>query len=148
MVNTKMLAKGAKRVTVINVPDISKTPFAASQSPEVQALVNTMVTTFNAQLKANLATGPAVLFVDAYTISRDQVAHPAKYFLTNVTTPACDLTPAKNPLGSSLVCTTKNLIPGVVSRFQFADGVHPTPYAHGLLAVSVSAAILQKGWLL
>lgn len=148
VVNTQMLAKGAKRVTVINVPDISKTPFAATLSPEVQGLVNLMVTTFNAQLKANLATGSAVLFVDAYTISRDQVANPAKYFLANVTTPACDLTPAKNALGSSLVCTTKNLIPGVVSRFQFADGVHPTPYAHGLLAVAVSAAILQKGWLL
>jgi outer membrane lipase/esterase len=145
-VNSQMLAKGAKRVTVINVPDISKTPFAATQSPEVQGLVNTMVTTFNAQLKANLSTSASVLLVDAYTISRDQVANPAKYFLANVTTPACDLTPAKNPLGSSLTCTTKNLIPGVVSRFQFADGVHPTPYAQGLLAVAVSAAVLQKGW--
>lgn len=147
VVNTQMLAKGAKRVTVINVPDISKTPYAATLSPEVQALVNQMVSTFNAQLKANLPTSAAVLLVDAYTISRDQVANPAKYYLNNVTTPACDLTPAKNALSSSLVCTTKNLIPGVVSRFQFADGVHPTPYAHGLLAVAVSTAILQKGWL-
>lgn len=147
LINTQMLTKGAKRVTVINVPDISKTPFAATQSAEVQGLVNLMVTTFNAQLKANLSNSASVLFVDAYTISRDQVANPAKYLLTNVTTPACDLTPAKNALGSSLVYTTKNLIPGVVSRFQFADGVHPTPYAHGLLAVAVSTAILKKGWL-
>jgi len=145
LVNTQMLAKGAKYVTVINVPDISKTPSALGQSAATQGLINQLVTTFNTQLKANLATGPAVLFIDAYTTSRDQVANPAQYGLTNVTMPACDLTPLKNALGSSLVCNKTNLIPGVVKRYQFADSVHPTPYAYGLLAYAVSKALIVKG---
>lgn len=147
LVNTKMLAKRAKNVVVINVPDISQTPFALGQSAAIQGLISQMVTTFNAQLKAKLDSGSSTLLVDAYATSRDQFAHPAYYGLTNVTLPACDLSPEKNALGSSLVCNTKNLIPGVVSYYQFADGVHPTPYAHGLLAYAVANAMYKKGWL-
>ena len=105
-----------------------------------------MVTTFNSQLQG-LAANPNVAFVDAYAVSRDQVANPAQYGLTNVTQPACDLSPAKNPLGSSLVCSPANLIPGVVDRYEFADSVHPTPYANQLLARYVSLELIKKGWL-
>lgn len=147
LVNTQILAKGAKRVTVINVPDMTKTPFAQSQSAATQGLISQMVTTFNTQLKANLATGTAVLHVDAYAVSQDQFAKPAYYGLTSVTLPACDLTPQKNALGSSLVCNKRNLIPGVVTYYQFADSVHPTPYGHGLLAYAVAKAMHTKGWL-
>ncbi len=147
LVNTQLLAKGAKRVTVINIPDMAKTPFALGQSAATQGLITQMVTTFNNQLKANLSTGASVLHVDAYAVSQDQFAHPAYYGLTNVTLPACDLTPQKNALGSSLVCNKGNLIPGVVTYYQFADAVHPTPYAHGLLAFAVAKAMYNKGWL-
>lgn len=147
LVNTQILAKGAKAVTVINVPDISQTPFALSQSAATQGLINQLVTTFNSQLKAKLATGSSVLHIDAYTTSREQFANPAYYGLTSVTLPACDLTPQKNALGSSLVCNKGNLIPGVVTYYQFADGVHPTPYGHGLLAYAVAKAMFTKGWL-
>lgn len=94
-----------------------------------------------------MATGPEILLVDGYTVSRDQFANPARYGLTSVTLPACDLTPQKNVLGSSLVCNTHNLIPGVVAFYQFADAVHPTPYGHGLLAYAVASAIHAKGWM-
>lgn len=147
-VKTLIVGKGAKYVTVVNLPDMVKTPFALGQSAATQALIGSMVTTFNAQLKAGLAGVEAnVLYVDAYTSSDDEAAHPAAYGLTNTTSPACDLTAAKNPLGSSLVCNATNLVPGVVDHYQFADSVHPTPFGYRLLAQLVSTEMARKGWL-
>lgn len=145
-VKNLVVGKGAKYVVAVNLPDVSKTPFALAQGAETQALINTMVTTFNAQLQQGLA-GTDVLLVDAYTVSRDQNANPSKYGLANVTTPACDLTPEKNPLGSSLVCTKSNLITGASKAFQYADTVHPTPYGYKLLSDLVTTEMGNRGWL-
>ncbi len=144
-VKSLIVGKGAKYVTVVNLPDVSKTPFALVQSAETQGLINTMVTAFNAQLQQGL-TGVDLILVDAYSVSRDQSANPSKYGLTNTSAPACDLSPAKNPLGSSLICTKANLIAGVVDNYQFADTVHPTPYGYKLLADLVSAELGKRGW--
>ncbi|HYC42270.1 MAG TPA: SGNH/GDSL hydrolase family protein [Noviherbaspirillum sp.] len=145
-VRNLVLGKGAKYVVVVNLPDVSQTPFARAQSPETQGLINTMVTTFNAQLAQGLS-GTDVLLVDAYTTGRDQFANPTKYGLTNVTTPACDLTPARNPLGSSLVCTRNNLVAGATDTFQYADTVHPTPFGYKLLSDLVTQEMGKRGWL-
>ncbi|MFM2400334.1 MAG: hypothetical protein RL341_2491 [Pseudomonadota bacterium] len=144
-----VLGRGAKRVVAVNLPDVSKTPFGYSFDAQTQGLILLMSTTFNDQLKAGLAgTEANVLLVDAFTVSQAQAANPAQYGLTNVTIPACDLSPAKNPLGSSLVCTSNNLIAGgPVDKYQFADGVHPTPYGYQLLAQLVSSEMAKKGWL-
>lgn len=146
-VKTKILAKGAKYVVVVNLPDVSKTPFGYSLDAATQGLLNTMSTTFNNQLSAGLAGVAGVHSVDTYTSSRDQAANPAKYGLTNVAAPACDLTPAANPLGSSLVCTPANVITGVdVSKYGFADTVHPTPYGYQLIADLVMKEAALATW--
>ena len=154
-VNTKIIANGARYVVVVNMPDVSSTPFAAAQeaaAPGSKAFINTMVTTFNSQLQTLLAGNPNVLFVDAYTVHRDEVTNPAAYSLSNVTTPACNLTISTvtnptNPIGSSLMCNAGNLSPGVDSHYLFSDTVHPTPYGYLLLARLVSKDMLIKGWL-
>jgi phospholipase/lecithinase/hemolysin len=146
-INTMTNTSGAKYVTVVNVPDINTTPYAATLSAPVQGLLSTMVTTFNGQLQSGLAGNPNVLLVDAYSVSHDQSVNPAPYGLTNVTTPACNLANPPNFLGSSLVCNTTNLIPGVVDHYQFADTVHPTPFGYLLLARYVSRAMIIRGWL-
>jgi len=145
-VKNLILANGAKYVVVVNLPDVSKTPFGLSEDTATQGLINTMVTTFNSQLQQGLS-GLDVAYVDAYTVSRDQNANPAQYGLTNVTTPACDLSTAKNPLQSSLVCNSNNLVAGDVSHYEFADSVHPTPYGYQLLAQLVASEMAKKGWL-
>ncbi len=153
LVNTQIIAKGATHVVVVNVPDIASTPFAATLSADAKGILGTMVDTFNAQLMAGVAGNAKVLFVDAYTVNKDQVANPAIYGLTNVTTPACDFTvpiQAAAPAGfgsTSLVCNTTNLIAGDTSHYLFADGVHPTPYGYWLLARLVSKDMVIKGWL-
>jgi len=147
-VKTLIVGKGAKYVTVVNLPDVSKTPFAYSQSPETQGLINTMVVAFNTQLETGLAGTPGVIIVDAYSDNRNQAANPASYALSNVTEPACNLTaPSPNALGSSLVCNSSNVISGDTSHYLFADTVHPTPYGYKLLAQLVTKSMVLAGWL-
>jgi phospholipase/lecithinase/hemolysin len=116
-----------------------------------------MVTEFNSTLKSGLDALPGnadVLFVDAYTASKDEVANPAKYNLTNVTGTACNLSYGVNALatptalGSSLVCNATNLNTGVLAtdHYLFADTVHPTPYGYSLFALYVLQAMTNKGW--
>lgn len=153
-VKTQIIAKGAQHVTVVNVPDIASTPQVTSiVNPTTRAqtggLLNTLVTAFNAQLKADLPDSANVLNVDAYAASKDEVANPGKYNLTNVTGTACNLTqPSPNPLASSLVCNANNLNAGVTAsdHYLFADLVHPTPYGHSLFALYVLQAMTNKGW--
>lgn len=147
-VKSLIVGKGAKYVVVVNLPDVSKTPFAYGLDTATQGLMNTMVVTFNSQLESGLAGTPGVIVVDAYSDNRNQAANPSSYALTNVTTPACDLTaPSPNALGSSLVCNSSNLIAGDTSHFLFADTVHPSPYGYKLLAQLVTRSMVLAGWL-
>lgn len=154
LVNTQIIANGAKHVAVVNVPDIASAPRVTSiADPVVRAqtagLMDALVTAFNAQLKAELPDSVNVLNVDAYSASKDEVLNPGKYLLTNVATPACNLTqPAPNPLGSSLVCNAANLNTGVLptDHYLFSDTVHPTPYGHALFATYFLQAMTNKGW--
>jgi outer membrane lipase/esterase len=158
-VKTQIIANGAKYVVVVNVPDIASTPYVTSiADPTTRAqtggLLDTLVTAFNAQLKADLPDSANVLNVDAYAASKDEVANPGKYNLTNVTGTACNLSYGVNALatptalGSSLVCNASNLNSGVLptDHYLFADTVHPTPYGHSLFALYVLQAMTNKGW--
>jgi outer membrane lipase/esterase len=147
LVKTQILANGAGYVVVNNLPDVSISPSAKAQSADTQKLIAAMVDAFNSQLKAAVGAEAKVLYVDLATVSHDQAINPAPYGLTNTTTPACDLSSAKNPLGSSLVCSKNNLIAGDVSHYMFADSVHPTPFEYALIARYVLEQMTVKGWL-
>lgn len=153
LVNTQLLGKGAAHVVVANVPDINGTPYAATLSATARPLLTSMIQTYNSTLQTALAGNSKVLLVDIYTVNQDQLANPAPYGLSNVTTPACDLTvpiQAAPPSGfgqTALVCNTTNLIPGDTSHYLFADGVHPTPYGYWLLTRLVAKEMIIKGWL-
>ncbi|NMM11768.1 MAG: hypothetical protein HHJ16_16050 [Polaromonas sp.] len=146
-IKTLVVAKGAKYVTVVNLPDVSQSPYAAAQSVQIQGLLNTMVTTFNATLQTGLSGTSGVIILDAYSQGRDQIAHPSQYGLSNVTSVACSTTSTANPLaGSSLTCTTASTVPGDTSRYQFADQVHFTPYGYKLLAEFVTLKLVAASW--
>lgn len=146
LVKTRIVAKGAHHVVVINLPEIASTPFGLVQTVETQQLIALMTAAFNDQLQAGLGNDAKVLLVDLFARSRDQAINPARYGLTDVRTPACDLNPASNALQSSLVCNGANLIPGDVSHHAFADGVHLTPYNYALLSDLVATRMAEKGW--
>lgn len=160
-INTNILAKGATHVVVINVPDIASTPQVTSiANPVTKAqtagLIDLLVTTYNSTLKTGVPDSASVLNVDAYTASKDEVANPSKYLLSNVTATACNLDYPANLLatsgvpgsGSSLGCNSTNLngTAQSTSRYLFADKVHPTPYGHLLFATYVLQAMTNKGW--
>ena len=146
-INTQVLAKGARYVAVINLPDVSQTPFALGLDPATRGFINLMVTTFNTNLNTGLAGKPGVVVIDAYTQGRDQFANPAQYTLTNVTARACSSTSTANPLGgSSLTCTAGSLIAGDTSKYLFADDVHLSPFGNQLLAQFVTKNLATAGW--
>jgi outer membrane lipase/esterase len=146
------ITKGAQHIVVINVPDISITPFgldAEATTAGTGTLITTMVNTFNSTLSTALSGISGVIIVDAFSDSHNQHVNPANYALSNVTTPACDATNTTNPLqGSSLTCTTATTLSGVdTSAYLFADTVHPTPYGYKLLAQLVTKSLVLAGWL-
>lgn len=162
LVKTQMLAKGAKHVVVVNLPDVSLTPDSIDAGATAQSITKSLTTSFNTALSNGLKdAGSAVVFVDAFAQSVDQAAHPAQYGLANVTQRACDVTKlvvdlvingAPNAatsatLGSSLVCNSKTLIAGDTSAHLYADGVHPTPYGYKLLAQLVTDRLAKAGLL-
>jgi outer membrane lipase/esterase len=146
-VKTKMLANGAKYVVVMNLPDVSTSPYALS-TPSAVPLINLMVRTFNTRLQSDLAGVAGVHIVDTYTNGLDQIANPTQYGLTNVVNPACSTTSTANPLaGSSLTCTESSTITGDTSHYLFADSVHFTPFEYQFIAQLVAKELLKAGWL-
>lgn len=145
LIRNEIVAKGANYVVLVNLPDLASSPSGKSQSASSQQLIAGMVNGFNIALRVGIdGLESKVLPVDLYTISVDQAANGAKYGFTNTTTPAC----GNNALqGSSLVCNATNVIAGDVSKYMFADTVHPTPYANSLIAKFVAEQMVARGWL-
>ncbi|RCW71530.1 SGNH/GDSL hydrolase family protein [Pseudorhodoferax soli] len=150
-IKTQIVAKGAKRVIVLNLPNISKTPAtleAEEALPGSQQLVDLMTTTFNAALKAGLDGTAEVLQIDFYAQNSQHSVTPAAFGLTNANTPACTNTFPDAPgfLAPSLTCTTATTLVNS-SRYLFADTVHPTPYGHTLVRDMAFEALKAKDWL-
>jgi len=147
-INAEILGKGANYVLVMNLPDISLTPSGLAEPVADQAFIQLLTQAYNTALAASLAASPAskVLLFDTYTASHNEVTNATTYGLTNTTTPACNLAPAANPLASSLICSSANLAGANVLNYEYADDVHPTPFAHALLAKGVLNAMTAKGW--
>lgn len=147
-INTEILGKGATHVMVLNLPDITLTPYALALPSAELPFIAQLVTTFNQTLQAGLAADSSsqLLQIDTYTLSQNEAANATTYGLTNITTPACNLSPTANPLDSSLICSAANLSGANVLNYEYADTVHPTPFAHALLAKGVLMQMSTAGW--
>lgn len=162
------LNKGASKVAVLNVPDITLTPrfqmvlasvntqSGATAAQQLQAAIRQWIGAFNARLQANVGADPRVALVDFNADLNDEIAHPINYGLSNVSAPACPITGVDSsglPTYDFPSCSSANLdaqagnTAGWWSRYTFSDGFHPTPYGHSLLAASVSRALARAGWL-
>jgi outer membrane lipase/esterase len=145
-IRTEIVGKGAKHVLVLNLPDVSSSPYGV-ENPAASPLVNQMVQAFNASLAAGLSGVSGVVIGDAYTTSRDQFTNPAAYGAANSTSRACKRSPDNALDGAALVCNPSNVIVGDISKYLFADDVHPTAYGHQLLAQFASKVLATAGWL-
>jgi phospholipase/lecithinase/hemolysin len=158
-VRDQVLAKGAKYVVVVNLPDSVNTPFGGTLPASVKPVLTTLVDTFNLWLRDGLA-GQPVQWIDQNVAAKDVNANPAKYGLVNVTVPACDaakitlITGGKITDGSSLACNTTAGAPynglrtgASETTWAFADGVHPTTGGHKLISDNFTAQLRAFGWI-
>ncbi len=163
-IKTSVLDKGATKVAILNMPDITVTPrfqmvlgSLGTSGPALQAAIRQWISAFNTQLKSNIANDSRVALVDFYYDINDEVTNPASYGLSNATSTACPATGVDLVTGlpkydfptctSTALDTTVGKTTGWWKTYAFSDGFHPTPMAHSLLASSVSRALARAGWL-
>ncbi len=102
-ISTHALARGARRVVVVNTLDVTRTPKfqavlagiqsaqGATAAAQIQTLVRTWIQTYNTRLASNVAAlGAQVALVDLYQGFNDELNDPAQYGLINITTTVCD----------------------------------------------------------
>jgi phospholipase/lecithinase/hemolysin len=169
MIKTNALDKGATHVAVLNIPNITLTPrlqqvlagvtaqAGAARAEALRGAVVQWLSAFNARLQADVAGDTRVALVDFYADMTDEISNPTQYGLSNVTTPACPVTGSSGglPTYTFTTCTSAALdaappagmTAGWWKTYTFSDSFHPTPFAHSLLASSVSRAIARAGWL-
>ncbi len=130
----KLKAAGAQYVILQTLPDIGKTPFAASLG--AQATFSQLSSLFNTTLNAAVgAAGMHVIQFNTTALLSEIIANPAQYGFSNTTQPACTTS-------SSLQCTPSTLVaPNANMNYVFADGVHPTTGAGLVLSQAMISMI-------
>jgi len=141
-----MISKNATQLYVFNLPDSSLTPQGVAGGVAGQALLRSLVSTFNTTLQTGLA-GTTARVIDFNSQLTVAIQNGAMFGFTNTTTPACDankinaLVPGAG--GSSLFCSANTLVAaGADQSYLFADGVHPTTGGHRLIASNVLQRLL------
>jgi phospholipase/lecithinase/hemolysin len=162
------VGKGAAKVVVMNMPDITLTPrFSAvlagvslqagpTQAAAVRQAIEMWVNAFNNSLANRFANSTTVAVLDFNTTFRAQVASPGTYGFSNGTETACPATGTDSsglPTYTFPTCSATNLsaTAGKPSStwwetYLFSDGFHPTPRAHTRAAELALALIQQRGW--
>ncbi|QHE88305.1 SGNH/GDSL hydrolase family protein [Hydrogenophaga sp. BPS33] len=155
---TEALNRGAQRIVVLTVPDITRTPkfkqamavaqiLDAAGAADVELAAARWVSLFNTRLKARLAVHSRVVVVDFHAELGKWLSSPGAYGLTNTTKPACP--------GSIATCTDTSLSaappvgesgPDWWKTYVFSDNFHGTPRTNELMGDAVLRALEAKGW--
>jgi phospholipase/lecithinase/hemolysin len=115
--------KGVQHILVLGMPDLGVTPSYRNSGKATQG--TQLSKYFNTELVAALH-GTGAKYFDTFTLVDDMVANPAKYGFTNVKDPCYN--------GLFKVCSNPN-------GYLFWDTIHPTTYAHYLLAYYVEQSL-------
>ncbi len=138
-VQDQIVAKGARYVVVLGVPDVNSSPFGTTYQ-DSKDVIAVLVNAFNTKLQAGL-TSPNVLYLDLVQTTAKEISHPTDYGILDASKTACGST-------SGLLCTEATTTPIAPdsSHFFYADSVHPTPYGHALVANFVHQQMYARGW--
>jgi phospholipase/lecithinase/hemolysin len=150
----RIIAKGARRVVVLNVPEITDTPFGKAPATEpVRPLIAGMVALFNGTLAAGIADTGAVL-LDLRAEFQRVAENPGAFHVREINVPACDaakitaITQGLEQGGSSLFCSRRTLVQdGAAFTYLFADSVHPTTLGHLIFARFALIQVWKRGLL-
>jgi outer membrane lipase/esterase len=173
-VNNKLLAKGASKVAVMNIPAITSTPrfklvlknIAASPvgskgATAAEVLARYWITTFNQTLNNRFKSEKRVMVVDFFAGLDSQLATPAAYGLVNpissttgVIDTACPITGTDSiglPTYNFATCTASALDKSPQAskwrKMSFSDDFHPSPYTHNLIAQLVNRTLSIRSWM-
>ena len=167
-IKVSVLDRGATRVAVLNLPDITLTPrfrqvladvaqangggaAGDAAAAQLQAAIRQWIGAFNTRLVESVGSDTRVALVNFNADFTDQVQNPAKYGLTNVTLSACEAAgiPAVQACATAALDANPpaGLRAGWWQTWAFSDSFHPTPLGHRLLADSVFRALERAGWL-
>ena len=129
---TRLTAAGARYVVVLNVYDLGQSPGGranpAAPLTDASSLFNTTLATTLAQ------AGGQYVLVNTRLLFQETMADPAAFGFSNVTQPACTV--------PSLLCTANTLVsPDAAQTYLFADGAHPTPAGHAIMADAVASML-------
>jgi outer membrane lipase/esterase len=167
-VRANALDRGATRVAVMNVPDITRTPrfseafarlvqeFGVDEATAIQAAVRQAIGGYNARLQSRLGNDSRVVLIDFRAAVDDQIARAGDYGLSNAIHAACPVT-GVNFVGlaewnlqtctsAALDAAAPGVAPGWWASWAFSDGFHPTPAGHRLLAATVNQALAAASW--
>lgn len=169
-VTTQALDKGARRVIVVTMPDITRTPrfltllgaIAATQgqpvADAVRTAANAWAQAFNQQLSATFSGDSRVAIADFYTEFNRWTTTPSAYGLTNATTPACPATGQDGqglPTYTIATCNATSLSanpptgvtdPNWWQTYVFSDNFHGTPKTNQLMGQVVLSLMTARGW--
>ncbi len=134
-----LAADGAKRLLIVTVPDLGKTPGAIAGGPSVQAGASFLAANFdNALVTSALSLagsdGLHLSILDTYSLLDGIVANPSLYGFANVTAPC--LTGEVNFAGGT-PCSNP-------SQFLFWDTDHPTAAGHLIVADAADAVVTPE----
>jgi len=159
-VKANTLERGATRVALVEVPDLTLTPRfrsiaaglstteGAAAAAAFQTALRQWITGFNTELRRLAAGDARVAVVPYFADFSAQNTNPAASGLTNTTQASCP------PQGDFPACTDAaldasppaGLAPGWWKTWFYSDNFHPSPRGHELLAASVNRTLAQAGW--
>jgi len=142
-----LITAGAKRVMVVNLPDVSRTPaflqrsdtaYVAGQVKVYNALLQRTVQALQNQYGAALQ----IELFDTHALFDDLLSHPAAYGFDEVQH-AClsDVSASALSYASAKVPSPNCVDPG---RYVFWDALHPTTRTHEWMAQRVTAFVRQR----
>jgi phospholipase/lecithinase/hemolysin len=149
----RVIKRGATRVVVLNLPELTETPFGKATPAPVRSLIAGMVQTFNGMLAAGL-NGTGARSLDFHAEFMRVIENPHAFLVREINVPACDaakiaaITDGLEQGGSSLFCSRQTLLQnGAALTYLFADSVHPTTLGHLIVARFVLIGIWKQGLL-
>ncbi|QIW10997.1 SGNH/GDSL hydrolase family protein [Francisella sp. LA112445] len=134
-----------ENIYVINLPDLGITPMATNNGKDLHsfkiALFNSLSTAFNNELKSGiLPLGVNIIDSQKFfsTIIRNKKVKVSgvEYKFSDVRHSACDFS---GP--NALTCIPKDYNSGKYDKYLFAGQIHPTSYAHKVLAKYIASKL-------
>nr|AYN79062.1 lisoacyltransferase [synthetic construct] len=118
-----LLKMGAKKIMVVNLPDLGKLP--ATRTSANSNTISSFAIAHNQslaksveELKQKLGSDTQIAILDIYSLYQEATKHPGMFGLTNVTN----------------ACSNNLAICDRPDKYLFWDGIHPTTVAHRIIA--------------